>query len=166
MNALTHGAHAPQFSLALADSAKIFTLNAALQRGPALLAFFKISCPVCQLTFPFLERLYRAYGDGKFTLAGISQDSAAQTLEFAERYGVTFPIAVDAAGKYPVSNAYGLTNVPTLFWISPSGTIELTSAGWVKADFEKLNEFAAVTSGVPSKLLIHAEEKIPDYKPG
>jgi hypothetical protein len=38
--------------------------------------------------------------------------------------------------SYPVSNAYGLTNVPTIFWIAQDGEIEVSSVGWVKADFE------------------------------
>ncbi len=33
------------------------SLEDILGKGPALLAFYKISCPVCQLTAPYLERL-------------------------------------------------------------------------------------------------------------
>ena len=41
--------------------------------------------------------------------------------------------------SYPASNAYGLTNVPTIFWIAQDGEIEVSSVGWVKADFEEIN---------------------------
>ena len=34
--------------------------------------------------------------------------------DFAHEFGVTFPVLIDDAG-YPVSNAYGLTSVPTYF---------------------------------------------------
>ena len=36
-----------------------------------------------------------------------------------------------------MSNAYGLTNVPTIFWIAQDGEIEVSSVGWVKADFRR-----------------------------
>src|SRR5215472_16877202 len=92
-----------------------FSLSGALARGPVVVAFFKVSCPVCQLAFPYLERIFKAYSkDGKFTLVGISQDNAKDTQAFNRQFGVTFPALLDEK-KYPVSNAYGLTNVPTIF---------------------------------------------------
>jgi hypothetical protein len=33
------------------------TLRDLISNGPALLAFFKVSCPVCQMTLPFLDRI-------------------------------------------------------------------------------------------------------------
>ena len=66
----------------------------------------------------------------------VSKDAHA----FAREYGVTFPIAIDdEANHYAVSNAYGLTNVPTLFYIAPSGEIEVSSVGWSKSDVEEVN---------------------------
>ena len=50
------GAKAPAFRLTSLDGSAR-TLEDILAGGPALLAFFKISCPVCQLTAPYLERL-------------------------------------------------------------------------------------------------------------
>ena len=49
---------APQFDLpGLAGDRT--SLPDLLVSGPVLLAFFKVTCPTCQLTFPFLERLHR-----------------------------------------------------------------------------------------------------------
>ena len=53
---LEAGATAPPFRLQDA-SGKTHSLAEILSRGPALLAFFKITCPVCQLAFPFFERM-------------------------------------------------------------------------------------------------------------
>jgi len=63
--------------------------------------FFKVSCPVCQFTFPFLERLHKRYGGDGVTFLGISQDDARATQNFAKEYGVTFPLLLDESG-YPV----------------------------------------------------------------
>src|SRR5712671_1436515 len=117
-NTMTHvnaGQTAPEFSLKGIDG-KIYSLEELRQKGPVVAAFFKISCPVCQFTFPFLQRLYQRYGNENISFLGISQDDAKATAGFAREYGITFPMALDQKDKsYPASNAYGLTNVPTVF---------------------------------------------------
>ena len=70
---------------------KTISLADCLKKGPVVAAFFKVSCPVCQYTFPFLERLHKAYGSERATFLGISQDEAEDTLEFLSEYGITFP---------------------------------------------------------------------------
>ena len=87
------------------------SLADALAKGPVLAAFFKVSCPTCQFTFPFLERMYEMFGGENFTFWAISQNDAEDTREFLEKYGVRFPALLDEKG-YPASNQYGLTNVP------------------------------------------------------
>src|SRR5262245_48570798 len=110
MTNIAPGGVAPGFSLRSLDGAE-FSLSKLLQRGPAVIAFFKISCPVCQFTFPFIERLYRRYGGDGVAFLGISQDNAADTRDFAREFGVTFPMLLDEKG-YPVSNGYALSSVP------------------------------------------------------
>jgi peroxiredoxin len=136
-----------------------------LKDGPVLAAFFKVSCPTCQFTMPFLERLHQSYGGAKFTLLGISQDDARNTRDFCREYGVQFPALIDQRG-YPVSNEYGLTNVPTMFWISPDGQIQTTSVGFSKADLERMAAQAAHAAGKPAATLFKPGEVIPETKPG
>src|SRR5882724_5663813 len=122
MTALSAGTKAPDISLAAVDGTT-FSLQSALQKGPVLAAFFKVSCPVCQYAFPYLARLHKSYGAQKITIVGISQDDKRNTTAFLKEYGVTFPALLDDPNGYPVSNAYGLTNVPTLFLIGQDGEI-------------------------------------------
>ena len=56
MTHIVAGNIAPGFSLKTIDG-KVYSLGTLMERGPVVAAFFKISCPVCQFTFPFLERL-------------------------------------------------------------------------------------------------------------
>ena len=166
MPALEAGVSAPEIKLALIDGRE-FSLNQARKRGPVVVAFFKVNCPVCQLAFPFLERIYKAYsGNQKFTLVGISQNDASDTEAFNQRFGVTFPTLLDDSGKYPVSNAYGLTNVPSIFMISPEGEVDFSSVGWSKADFEQLNQRIAEISRTAVVKLFKPGEQVPDHKPG
>jgi peroxiredoxin len=165
MPALASGVHAPDIELSFADSSK-FSLREALKKGPVVAAFFKVSCPVCQMAFPYVERLYQAYGkSGNLTLVGVSQDDARDTKEFNREFGITFPALIDGR-DYPVSNAYGLTNVPTVFLISPEGEIERSIVSWSKPDMEELNRKLAEMSGMKPAELFHEGERVAEFKPG
>jgi len=164
MGALPAGGIAPAFSLKNLNGSQV-SLAEALKKGPVLAAFFKVNCPTCQFTFPFLERLFETYGDSKFTLWGVSQNNAADTREFCKEFGIKFPTLVDGHG-YPVSNDYGLTSVPTLFLISPEGKIQQTSVGFVKVDLEELAAEAARAAGKVAVPLFKPGEVIPESKPG
>ena len=166
MPALQAGVAAPEIKLPLLDG-NDFVLGQALKRGPVVAAFFKVSCPVCQLAFPYLERIYKAHQSaGKFTLAGVSQDDVRDTQSFNRQYGITFPTLLDDARKYPASNAYGLTNVPSIFLISVDGEVEFSIVGWSKQDMEELNGRLAEISGVKPVSLFRAGEQVSEFKPG
>jgi peroxiredoxin len=165
MAALTAGTKAPDFELKAMDG-KRFSLPEELRQRPVVLAFFKVSCPVCQYAFPFLDRLSKAYGQQNVTLVGVSQDDPKATSVFMKEFGVTFPVLLDTPGQYPVSNAYGLTNVPTVFWIGQDGEIEVSSVGWVKADVEQIgHKMAKAASATPAPLFQPSEE-VRDFRAG
>ena len=165
MAALTAGTRAPEISLPVLNGGT-FSLQDALQRGPVLAAFFKVSCPVCQYAFPYLERLHKAYGNKKVTIVGISQDNPRDTSSFLKEFGVTFPVLLDDPGAYAVSNAYGLTNVPSMFLIGEDGEIEITSVGWVKQDFEALNRRLAEAQKSSPASLFEPREDVADFRAG
>jgi peroxiredoxin len=141
-------------------------LQAALKQGAVLAAFFKVSCPVCQYTFPYLERMHKAHGDKKITIVGISQDNQRDTAAFLKEYGVTFRTLLDDPNGYAVSNAYGLTNVPTLFMIGQDGQIEITSVGWVKQEVEDVNRKLAAAQQTTLPPIFQPADDVYDYRPG
>ncbi len=165
MTALANGTTAPDFRLKTLDG-KDFSLNAELARGPAVLVFFKVSCPTCQYAAPFFERLYKAYRTNGVSLVGISQNDAKETRAFAKEFGLTFPLLLDDTHTYPVSNAYGLTNVPTIFWVAQDGKIEVSSVGWLKADFEAINRKMAETGKVAPAAVFQRGEEVRDFRAG
>lgn len=165
MAALTTGTKAPEFELKSLDG-KPFVLPDELAHRAVVLAFFKVSCPTCQYTFPFLERLYKNYGEQHVKLLGISQNDAKDTAVFARQFGVTFPILLDDPEKYPASNAYGLTNVPTIFWIAQDGEIEVSSVGWVKKDFETIARKMADAGKIALVPMFKPGEDVRDFRAG
>jgi peroxiredoxin len=164
MTHISPGNAAPTFSLKDLDD-KSYSLPTLLLKGPVVAAFFKVSCPVCQFTFPFLERIFKRHGGDDVTFLGISQDDANVTRKFASEYGVTFPMALDEKG-YPASNAYGLTSVPTIFLIDTDATVKVVCLGFEKKGLEDIAAFLAERRQISSAPLFRPDEKVPASKPG
>lgn len=165
MAALATGAKAPDFELKTLNG-KRFSLSEELGRGAVVLAFLKVSCPTCQYALPFFERLHKAYGHKGVTLLGVSQNDAKETAAFIKEFGITFPVLLDDTRSYSASNAYGLTNVPTIFWVAQDGEIEVSSVGWVKADFEEINGRMAEARKSAPVAVFRAGEDVRDFRAG
>ena len=165
MTHIVAGNKAPEFSLQDSNG-KAYDLSALLEKSPVVAAFFKISCPVCQYTFPYVERLYQRYGKSA-TFLGVSQDDAKASKKFATEYGVTFPMPLDESGKnYQASNAYGLTNVPTIFLIEPDHTVKVVCNGFDKRGLQEIAASLAERQHIPPAALFRPDERVPDHKPG
>lgn len=164
MSALQSGSKAPDIKLPLVGGGT-FSLADALSKARVALAFFKVSCPVCQYALPYFERFSRKLKGNGLTFLGVSQDNERDTVEFAKTFGVKFAIALDHPDRYPVSSAYGLTNVPTLFVVNGSGFIDHSIVSWSKRDMEALyKEFwDSKASGVP---VFELDETVADFKAG
>lgn len=165
MTALAAGTQAPNFNLTSVDG-KPFSLRDALAQGPVVAAFFKVSCPVCQYAFPFLDRIYKNHGGQKVAFVGISQNDKKDTTNFMKQFGVTFPVLLDDTKTFPVSNAYGLATVPSIFWIAQDGDIQVSSVGWSRQDIEKIARKAAEANAAPVTPLFRPDEQIADFRAG
>src|SRR5262249_52585915 len=107
------GERAPEFELQ-DDHGHTRSLRDLVKAGPVLVAFFKPTCPVRQLAFPFLDRIHRGQAPPAVKIFGVSQDDAESTREFPDEFGVTSPILFDTAKNgSPASNAYGISHVPS-----------------------------------------------------
>jgi peroxiredoxin len=165
MAALSTGTNAPDINLPTTSGGQ-FSLHEARQKGPVLAVFFKISCPVCQYALPFIERIYEAQGNKNVTIVGISQNDKRDTKMFMEEYGITFPVLLDDTASYPVSNAYGITNVPTTFMIAPDGNIEVSSVSWAKKEIDEINGLTAEANGATPTAIFRSNEQVADFRAG
>jgi hypothetical protein len=75
-------------------------------------------------------------------------------------------MVLDDTKTYPASNAYGLTNVPSAFWISQSGEIDISSVGWSRKDFEEIVKKAASAIGQAPRPVFQPAEQIADFRAG
>ena len=153
---LDSGSRAPAFLLSRLEGGEV-TLAELTVRGRILLVFFKVTCPVCQLTVPFLERLHAS---GGIAICGISQNDAADTREFNTYFGATYTTLLDSEDQdFPASNLYGISSVPTMFLVEPDGAISRVIEGWNRKDMEALATAAEMT-------LFRPEDNVPAWKAG
>ena len=156
---LQPGHRAPDFQLTRSDDGTL-TLQELLADGPVLLAFFKSTGPVCQMTLPYLDRIHRGRAPGSFSIYGVSQDDAETTREFSEEFGTGFPMLRDSEESgYPASNSYGISHVPSLFLVASDQTIEWSLEGFNRREFEAMSARAGVK-------LFSSEERVPEWKSG
>ena len=153
---LNEGAQAPELNFETLAGGTT-TLSEIRSKGPALLAFYKISCPTCQLTFPYLERLSK---NKNFQVIGICQDEPAGAVEFNKVFHIHFPILLDTEQSgYAAGNAFGISHVPSLFVVEPDGKISVAEQGFTKPLLEELGERAGIT-------VFTDADTVPLYKPG
>jgi len=150
------GDTAPSFDLEDVHGVPV-SLASLLQGGAALLVVYKISCPVCQYTLPYLDRISKSVN---VRIVGVSQDDRDDTLEFAKEFGLTFPSVLDRKERgYALSNGLGVTHVPSMFLVQPDGEISMSWAGWSRRDMEGLGTLAGVQPFEPG-------EKVPEWRGG
>lgn len=152
---LSAGAKAPLFTLFDLDN-KPHALADILDRGPVLVAIYKISCPTCQFSMPYLQRI----AAGELNVIAISQDGEIGTQRFAQKYGLTMTTLLDREEDgYSVSNAFGITHVPSLFLVEQDRTISIASAGFNKFELEAIGRRAGGS-------MFRADEYVPEWKAG
>jgi thiol-disulfide isomerase/thioredoxin len=132
-------------------------------KGPSALIFYKFSCGTCRFAFPFLQKIYEAYGDA-FYFKAIAEDETEATTKFRQDLGITVPTLLDLS-PYSTSAAYGLHTVPSIFLVNPSHEITFASYSFVKQDLLNFADILAEKSGRP-QIEIFGEADIPEIKPG
>jgi peroxiredoxin len=123
--------------------------------GPVVLAFYKVTCPVCQMAAPVVQAL----ADGGARVVGIGEDPAPKLTAFGERYGQRVQ-TLSEPPPYRVSDAYRVSVVPTLFLIGDDGQVLEAVQGWDRA---KWNGLAAAV-GVPP--VSREGDGLPPFRPG
>ena len=166
MAALSVGAQAPDFTLSGIDGRQ-YSLSAALEQGPLLAVFIKTTCPVCDLTMPYLNRLTEAYADQRWQLWVITQDDQQASQRYAQTFEASFPLVVDdPADGWAVSRAYDPPATPTLFLVGPDGRVQFSGQGFSKADLNALGERIAGHLGVQPAVVAEPNDGNPDFRPG
>lgn len=151
---LSTGDKAPSFTLPSVDGGDEVT--DPWTEGPTLLAFFKVSCPVCKMVAPMLTKLSEA----GVRVVAVGEDPPEAITRYNEAEGQRVPTLSEPA-PYAESAAYDLEAVPTIFLVGTDGEIQQAIAGWNR---DVWNELAA-SLGVPEPLST-PDDGLRPFRPG
>ena len=151
---LSAGDKAPSFTLDAVDGGEPVT--DPWTEGAVVLSFFKVSCPVCKMVAPMLTKLSEA----GVRVVAIGEDPPEAIAGFNEAEGQRVP-ALTEPDPYPVSEAYGLEAVPSIFLIGPDGGIQEAIAGWSRDTWNDL----AATAGLGEPLST-PDDGLRPFRPG
>lgn len=118
---------APDFEMKFFDGYEWQDLPTAdlsdFQGHPVVLNFWASWCVECIREAELLEELWQEYRDQGVVFLGIAYiDVEKNSLEYLEKYNITYPNAPDL--RTIISGKYDITGVPETFFIDKNGDVE------------------------------------------
>jgi thiol-disulfide isomerase/thioredoxin len=130
--------------------------------APRAVFFYKVTCPVCQMAAPPIEGFQRAYPGH---ILGVGQDPEPKLAAFAGEHGMSFPSVPDLP-PYPVSDAYGIEVVPTLFVVDAGGAVVAAVESWDRDRVNEASRALAELVGAPYSPISEPGDGLPPFRPG
>jgi peroxiredoxin len=147
------GAGAP--SIELPDAATGEPVTDPWREGPVVLAFFKTTCPVCQMAAPKVQAL----ADSGVRVVAVGEDPPPAIQSYADQYGQRVRTLSEPA-PYPASDSFGIDTVPTLFLVDEDGTVRDAVVSWDRDGWNGLAEAAGGTA------VSDEGDGLPPFRPG
>ena len=114
---------APDFTVTDADGSEVHLSD--FEGKPVVLNFWASWCGPCQSEMPDFEEAYAKYGEEIHFVMVNATDGSRETVEDAKDFiaqsGYTFPVYYDTS--YDASTTYGITGLPTTFFIDAEGYV-------------------------------------------
>jgi peroxiredoxin len=129
------GRAAPDFLLNTPDGGQLRLSD--LQGKPVLVNFWASWCAPCRQEMPEIVRTYDAHAsDGLVIVAVDLQENAGQIREFADEFGMKFPIVVDRNGGVADAWRIGgpIEGIPSSYFLDEHGVVQSRVFGPMTAD--------------------------------
>ena len=129
--------------------------------GTRVLYFYKVTCPTCQISAPVAEKLHQQLGE---RFVGIGQDPREKLEQFGEELGATFT-AVEDQPPYPLSDAFGVRTVPTVFMLQDGQVVDVVES-WDRDGWNRVAAKAGQLVGRPAEAVSWEGDGLPPFRPG
>jgi peroxiredoxin len=153
---LAAGENAPSFKLTDIDTGESVADPWSSDDRPLVLAFFKVSCPVCQMVAPKVT----AMAEEGARVVAVGEDPPDELQSYRERHGQDVPTLSEPA-PYDVAEAYGLETVPSIFLVGSDGQVLDAVGGWNR---DRWNEVALAAGA--SGPISTPEDGLRPFRPG
>jgi hypothetical protein len=134
----------------------------AFDDGPRGLFFYKVTCPTCRLAASRMRAFEDAF-PGR--MIGIGQDPEEDLVGFTREHAMEIR-SIEDAPPYPLSDAYAVVSVPTLFLVGEDGRLLESVGAWDRTGFNRVaGRIAELTDAEPVEISSPGDG-LPDFKPG
>jgi peroxiredoxin len=119
------GRAAPDFLLRTPDGGELRFSD--LRGKPVLVNFWASWCTPCRQEMPEIVRAYDAREDGDLVVVAVDlQENAGQVREFADEFGMDFPIVIDRTGQVAEAWHIGgpVEGIPSSYFIDADGVVQ------------------------------------------
>lgn len=124
------GSELPDITMQTTSGERVSTTS--FRGRPLLVNFWYSTCEPCRREMPALADAYAAFGDRVEFIGVNMSDPAVVAQNFADRYGVTFPILLDNGSALTL--ALGISIAPTTLFVDATGLIVDQVSGELTAD--------------------------------
>jgi peroxiredoxin len=96
---------------------------------PVMVCFWATWCGFCNKQLPYLQQLYYEWQGTELVMITISKGEEPSTVAtFMQDNELTFPVLTDSSQK--AVSQYGVTGVPTTFFIDEDGVVQFKQVGY------------------------------------
>lgn len=165
MSVLQAGTVAHDFSI---PDAQVHGHSPSNLRSVGLLwiTFFKVSCPACQSSLHFMDRLARMLTDSARAWK-IFQDPPGHSKHFNKEFEIRLPRLFNPEETgFPVSETYGIAMVPAAFLIDENKRITHVSVAWDRAEFATMASALVSVAGLSKLKLFEPGEYVDEFRAG
>lgn len=118
---VTVGSEAPDFTLPDLNGESV-SLSGFSGR-PLLVNFWNTGCPPCRGEMPYLDEVYDEQKDTELVMLIVDIGESPDTInDFLQDNALSLPVIIDTDGT--VARTYGLSGIPTTFFIDRDGIIK------------------------------------------
>lgn len=135
------GDEAPDFTAVVAGSGEKVSLSQYRGNRVVMLQFTASWCGVCRREMPEIEKqIWQRWKDNpNFALLGVDRDEPDSTVvAFAEKTGVTYPIALDPAGEIFCRYAHRLAGITRNVIVDRDGRIVMMTRLYDEEEFARM----------------------------
>lgn len=129
--------------------------------GPRAVMFYKVTCPTCQISAPVAQRWHTAFPD---RFLGVGQDPGEKLDQFAQELGLSFPSVSDEP-PYPLSDAYGVRTVPTVFVLDDGKVVDVVES-WDRDGWNRSAAKLGALVGAAAEAVSWDGDGLPPFRPG